>query len=192
MEQKFLDFSQTTFGGWLACTSVSTVFAAAMADNDGVKKFDFADVGRMKFLTEFACGLWRESSKKVTDESVSDVATKHDFFKSGEVYETDGWAGRFGGNSDERRILLSAFIVEIEKIYNAKGSLGVVFTDNVVSFACGIVDDSWVLYDSHAPASCCAMISTETATLSNVESMIISHFVRKEGIFDATLFTRKK
>lgn len=191
MDRKFLSFSQTTFAGWLACTSISTVFAAAMADSDVIHKFNFQDVARIKFLTEFACGLWRESSKNVTDESVSDVATKHGFFKSGEVYDTDGWAGRFGGHSDERRIALADFIVEIEKIYKTKGSLGVVFTDNVVSFACGIVDDCWVLYDSHAPASCCAWISKENATLSNIENMITSHFIRRDGIFDATLFTRK-
>jgi len=192
MDQKFLTFSQATFGGWLACTSVSTVFAAAMADSDDVNKFDFGDVDRITFLTEFACGLWRESSQKTTDETVSEVVAKHAFFRSGKVYDTDGWAGRFGENSDERRIALTDFIVEMEKIYKTSGSLGVVFTDNVVSFACGIVDNSWVLYDSHAPASCCARISTENATLINIEAMIISHFVRRDGIFDATLFTRKR
>tara|TARA_B100001094_G_scaffold209698_2_gene203612 strand:+ start:12450 stop:13028 length:579 start_codon:yes stop_codon:yes gene_type:complete len=192
MEQKFLGFSQTTFGGWLACTSVSTVFAAAMADNDEIRCFSFDDVPRLRFLTEFACGLWRESSQRITDESVSDVVGKHVFFKSGEVYDTDGWAGRFGENDDERRISLSEFIVEIEKIHKEKGSLGVVFTDNVVSFACGMIGGEWVLYDSHAPASCCATLRGTNATLENIERMIASHFVRNNGIFDATMFTRKK
>lgn len=194
MEQKFLGISQATYGGWLACTSVSTVFAAAMADSDNVKKFSFDDEERIRFLTEFACGLWRESShaQNITDESVSDVVEKHDFFKSGEVYDTDGWAGRFGNNSDDRRISLADFIVEMEKLHKAKGSLGVVFTDNVVSFSCGIVDGGWVLYDSHAPASCCVKLSVANATLDNIEAMIKSHFIRRNGIFDATLFTRKK
>jgi hypothetical protein len=191
MEQKFLHFSQTTFSGWLACTSISTVFAAAMADSDDVRNFSFDDTDRIRFLTEFACGLWRESSKSITDESVTDVVNKHDFFKSGEVYSTDGWAGRFGNNSDERRISIGEFIVEIEKIYKKKGSLGVVFTDNVVSFSCGLVGGEWVLYDSHGPASCCAKLSGPNATLDNIETMIISHFVRRDGIFDATVFTRK-
>jgi len=191
MEQEFLTFSQLTYGGFLACTSISTVFAAAMADSDEIRKFDFSDTERVRFLTEFACGLWRESSQKITDESVSDVVNKHDFFKSGEVYETDGWAGRFGDNSDERRISLPDFVVELEKIHKSKGALGVVFTDNVVSFACGLVGADWVLYDSHAPASCCVRLSEMNATLDNIVSMIASHFVRRDGIFDATLFTRK-
>ena len=164
-----------------------------MADNDAIRKFNFADTSRMKFLTEFACGLWRESSsKKITDESVSDVVEKHDFFKSGEVYDTDGWAGRFGGHSDERRIDLSDFVVEIEKIYKSKGSLGVVFTDNVVSFSCGLVDNNWLLYDSHAPHACCVTLKPDHATLEAITNMIVSHFVRQDGIFDATLFTRKE
>ena len=191
MEQQFLEFSQLTYGGFLACTSVSTVFAAAMADSDEIRKFDFSDIERVRFLTEFACGLWRESSKKITDESVSDVVNKHDFFKNGEVYETDGWAGRFGDNSDERRISLPDFVLELEKIHISKGALGVVFTDNVVSFSCGLVGADWVLYDSHAPASCCVRLKATNATLDNIVSMISSHFIRRNGIFDATLFTRK-
>ena len=101
-------------------------------------------------------------------------------------------AGRFGENDDERRIRLSEFIVEIEKIHKEKGSLGVVFTDNVVSFACGMIGGEWVLYDSHAPASCCATLRGANATLDNIERMIASHFVRSNGIFDATMFTRKR
>lgn len=192
MEQKHLDFCQNTFGGYLACTSVATVIAAAMADNDNIRKYVFDDCPRLRFLTEFASGLWRESSKHISDESVTDVVRKHEFFKSGEVYDTDGWAGRFGGNSDERRIELTDFIVEVEKIHKQKGSLGVVFTDNVVSFACGVVDNSWVLYDSHAPSACCVRLPASAATLENIQDMIVAHFVRKDGIFDATMFTRKE
>lgn len=191
MQRKYMTFSQGTFKGHLACTSIATVFAAAIADNDKVRAFNFDDDERTKFLTQFACGLWRESFDKDThDESVEDVVQKHSFFKSGVVYRTDGWAGRYGTNSDDRRIPLADLIVEIEKTYKSKGSIGVVFTDNVVSFACGIASGNWYLYDSHAPAACCMCLPAASATLENISDMIVDHFIRKNGIFDATTFVR--
>ena len=185
------NFSQNTYAGHLACTSIATLMACSMADNDKISTFDPEDGAKMAFLVEFGSGLWKENTKRVADESVQSVIDKHDFFKIGVNYDNESYQGVVGNYEAEGRIKLIPLLKEIQKTCEKKSSTGAVITDNVVSFAVGMVTTPtprWIIFDSHSPAA--SYYTAPVTDLLYVKNKIRAIMCKKNGLFDCTVFWR--
>lgn len=191
-EDHHYGWSQNTFGGHLACTSISTIMACAMADDQLVSKFNIQDEDKMGFLTEFGSGLWKENAGGFIDEDAEGVVRNHTFFDNGKNYKHESYQGFWGNVSNEGgRITLPNMIKAIRAEHNKHGSVGCVFTDNIVSFSCGITVSGgvkWVLFDSHAPGA-----NWRTVPLEDEHYVVtsIKQFATKRNTyFDCTVFWR--
>lgn len=185
------DFSQNSYCGHLACTSIATLMACSMADNDTISRFDPEDGAKMAFLVEFGSGLWKENTNRASDESVQSIIDKHTFFKTGVNYDNESYQGVVGSYVAEGRINLNLLLKEIQKTCAKRGSTGAVMTDNVVSFAVGMVGiptPRWVIFDSHSPSA--RYYTAPAADLAYVEHKVKTLMCKKNGLFDCTVFWR--
>lgn len=191
-KQRYFGWSQSTFGGHLACTSIATIMACAMADDQQISKYDLADEDKLGFLTEFGCGLWKENVRGLKDESTASVTKKHCFFAQGNNYHNESYQGYWGDVLKTGGLIsLPAMVSVIRSEHHKHGSVGAVITDNVVSFAVGItVRDGvkWVLFDSHAPGAKYRTIPLVDEAY--VAKSIKAFAARKDTIFDCTVFWR--
>lgn len=190
-ERQTFDFSQSTFGGHLACTSIATLVACSMADSDDVARFEPEDKTKMEFLVKFGSGLWKENTMQGSDESVQSIIDKHSFFKIGVNYDNQSYQGVVGDCIEEGRIKLKPLLKELYEIKKTKGSAGAVITDNVVSFAVGLVSspsNRWVIFDSHAP--CARLFTAPEADVEYVAKTVTSLMCKRHGLFDCTIFWR--
>lgn len=135
-------FSQSTFGGHLACTAVATLSACGFAETQ---------CSHNSFKTYCRAGsqVWQTISTQTI--SVDDILQHFPFFK--ETYEIESFqcCVQESDKEDTKYIPLQSLLALVQ----AKSqSVGMVFTDGTSSFSVGKTGSSkWWAFDSHTQAT---------------------------------------
>ena len=167
-------FSQITFGGALACTSIATLTACAFCDGD-------VSIDDFEKYTRIGCQMWKKYGNCST-QSLEDVIAGWEFFR--DTYEIESYQA-FGDKAVEGRISVDDLLKEIENTMMKKHrNVGVVITDGTSSYAVGKTSsDNWYIFDSH-PSPTARLIQCTTQEVKQI--LRVFHY----SVFDATLLWR--
>ena len=171
------NFSQTTFGGHLACTSIATLTACAFCDGD-------VSIDDFEKYTRIGSHMWNTFGSYST-QSLEDVIANWSFFR--QTYEIESYQA-YGDEPVEGRISVDGLLKEIQETMVKKDrNVGVVITDGGSSYAVGkTVADKWYIFDSHANPTA-RLIHCST---SNIQQALREHVSFESHVFDATLMWR--
>ena len=140
MRKQRFPFSQTTFGGTLACTAIATLSASGFAEG----KHSSADC---ETYCRAGSRVWKSISNQTI--SVNDILLRYDFFR--ETYDIESFqcCVEDSGTENDKYMSLRQLLLDVQK----HASVGMVFTDGAASFAAGRDNSLWWIFDSHGTAS---------------------------------------
>jgi len=172
--QKYsLPFSQGSFGGGLACTSIACLTACAYADGASLSLVE------LEKYTRVGAKLWRMHGQSRL-QSAAYVMSFYEFFKN--TYKIESYQV-YTCTEHEGRISLHEFFQQFEtETQFLKHDVGIVFTDGCGSYAVGRSGGLWHAFDSHGPqASVYRFVDMES-----VVNSIAALFISSDSLVDAT------
>lgn len=174
MEEKHqFQFSQSTFGGSLACNTIATLVACSFADGQIVED-------NFKKYCRVGAEIWQKVTGGSNTTSAKEIIDSYEFFR--DTYQIEEYQGYYTKEKDGR-ISLEDLIKTIQK-ENEKRAVGIVFTDGCISFAVGKFNKNWVIFDSHPPNAWIMKSSLE-----EIAKHISKNFVLP-NVFDATTIVK--
>lgn len=140
------DYSQSTFGGSLACTAIATLSACGIAEGQ---------VSHDSFRSYCSAGsqMWKRiSNQKI---AVYDVLNQFPFFQ--ETYDIESYQCSVDTKQTQQEqhnsglIPVTTLLEQVQKDH-PHTAIGLVFTDGCASFSAGCTSDTWMVFDSHCAA----------------------------------------
>jgi len=173
MERYEFDFSQATFGGYLACNSIATLVACSFADGQ-------INEENLNKYCRVGSQIWKNVTGGSNTTSAKQIIDSNDFFR--ETYKIDEYQA-YSLFFKHGRIPLTELIDTVHK-ENEDRAVGLVFTDGCKSFAVGKFKQNWVIFDSHAPNAWIQKCTKETIVPNIIKNFILPN------VFDVTTIVK--
>ena len=137
---------QQSYGGGAACSTIATIWAAALADGACADVGPYVAVDRFRIFMKFACQLWRKANAGV--QSAHEVLGMYPIFNG---YESESFAFALNCSHDPARPPLKTALTELlREARKSKGAFGGIATAQGSSWAFGhVINEGWILLDSH-------------------------------------------